>query len=199
MTGLFLNFAGPAQGQIFFSNIRCNCSGGMAVEGSNYTYDAMAAEFSPAVSGNLGSISAEVFQGIGDPYFNISIFANSVSVPGTLIENVGTDLTAPQLGGIVTATSALHPLLVAGQPYWVVVSAFDNSTQIGWEVFGTSSIPETSDSGTGWFPYPSLGQLQFEVDGAPEPSSFILFSSALAIVAAGFSRQRSQRDGSARN
>jgi len=63
-----------------------------------------------------------------------SIARSSVSgATGSVIEQLGTDLTAPAaaLGGIIKAASSLHPTLFAGTQYWLVLTPFDNLTDVG--------------------------------------------------------------------
>ena len=127
----------------------------------------------------------------GDPHFNVSLFSDLAGAPGTAIEQFGTGLTAPAtpLGGIVTAKSSLHPRLLAGTHYWLVLTPFDSFTEIGWEQGGSQTVPTdftTSPLGVGgWMPVVGPNpKLQLQIDGTtPEPATLLLLASGLAGLA----------------
>ena len=80
--------------------------------------------------------------------------------------------------------SGANPSLTAGSEYWLVLSPFDSTTEIGWEGGGSGSTPEaTPFSGTNEWVNVGPYTLQFQIDGptVPEPASWILLGSALAV------------------
>jgi len=170
---------------VIFSSITGPCCGGLAVTGSTFSSESVATAFVPSVSEFLADAEAVVFAvgGFGgDPHFNMALFSSVSGAPGSLIEQLGTDLTAPAaaLGGIIKAASSLHPTLFADTQYWVVLTPFDNLTDVGWEQGG--SVPSPVDSTIsplgigGWAPVGGPNpDLQFQIDGVTEPCSLLLF------------------------
>ena len=127
----------PLHADVVFTNLTGSCCGGLAVAGSNFGSVSLATAFTPSVSGSLADAQIVVFQVLGfggDPHFNVSLFSDLAGAPGTLIEQFGTDLTAPAtpLGGIVPAQSSFNPELLAGTQYWLVLTPVDSFTEIGW-------------------------------------------------------------------
>jgi len=163
------------------------------VEGASFSPESIAAAFTPTSPDRLAGARVVVFQELGfggDPNFNMSLFSDSGGAPGSLIEQFGTDLTAPatKFGGIVTATSALNPTLLAGTQYWLVLTPFDSSTEIAWEQGGVPAVFAdftTSPTGLGgWSPILPTATPQFEIDGTvPEPTAALLLATALALIA----------------
>jgi hypothetical protein len=197
-----LALSAPARADIVFTNIVGPCCGGYAVNGSNFGPESIAAAFTPVTSDRLADAQVVVFQILGfggDPNFNMSLFSDSGGLPGSPIESLGTDLTAPLApGGIVSAMSALNPALLAGTQYWLVLTPFDNSTQIAWEQGGSAPVMAgftTSTSGIGgWAPIMPTATAQFEVDGTvPEPASVLLLATALGLIAVVLNNRRRRK------
>jgi hypothetical protein len=185
------SFSAPLHADVF-TNLTGPCCGGDAVAGSNFGSVSLATAFTPSVSGALADAQIVVFQVLGfggDPHFNVSLFSDLAGAPGTLIEQFGTDLTAPAtlLGGIVTAQSSFNPELLAGTQYWLVLTPFDSFTEIGWEQGGSQPVPTdftTSPLGVGgWTPVSGPNpELQFQIDGVPEPASVLLLATAFGLI-----------------
>ncbi len=141
----------PAKADIIFTTLVGNCCGGEGIAGA---FSASVAEaFTPAADYVVTDAQVEVFQNLGfggDPFFNISLYSNDPigpgpfitpdGVPGALIANFGTDLMAPNSGGIVVG-SGPTPRLTAGTRYWLVLSPFDSTTNVGWEYSPGTSVP----------------------------------------------------------
>jgi hypothetical protein len=175
---------------IILSNLVGNCCGGYQISGSSIgASESLAEAFTPASSEQLSNVEVEVFPVVGfggDPFFDVSLFSNASGLPGSLIATLGTDLTAPSGGGLVTV-SDLVPL-TGGQEYWVVLSPYDGTTDVGWEQGGSASLPYAfTPSATGTGGWSSAGtpqplQLQVDASTVPEPGGFTLVFSGIAAL-----------------
>jgi hypothetical protein len=182
----------PSRADVIFTNLIGPCCGGDAITGANFGAVSLATAFTPSVSDFLADARVVMFQVAGfggDPHFNISLFSDAGGAPGSLIEQFGTDLTAPATpGGIVTANSGLNPKLLANTQYWLVLTPFDSSTEIGWEQGGSRPVPTDFTASPvglgGWTPVGGANpNLQFEVDGTvPEPASLLLLVTGLGLI-----------------
>lgn len=121
--------------------------------------------------------------------FNLSLYSSSGIEPAVQIEQLGTDLIAPNSPGTVTATSLLHPMISAGTDYWVVLSAADPNTYLHNYGGGTGPLPtEYYDASSGWSLNPIDRDIQLEVDGtsstsqAPEPATLIPICASLVLL-----------------
>lgn len=193
----FLGLAAPAHADVVSGNITGSCcSGGVKVAGSSnsFGYQAVGVAFTPGASYTMTDAIVYVYgdHDGNDPSFDVSLFSNAGGVPGTEIASLGTDLTAPPTnpptyltgGGAVTiATPSIT--LTDGTEYWLVLTPYDGTSDIGWAVGGTTNVPAAYDNsgstGSGWTVYGS-DTLQFEIDGTPlataptpEPASLALF------------------------
>ena len=182
----------PMNAAVVFSNVVGNCCGGFGVEGSNYGTAALGASFTSAGNYLMTDAQVMVFQTLGnggDPNFNVSLFSDPGGLPGSWIAALGVGLVAPNGGGIVTASGAT-PMLAMGTTYWLVLTPFDASTQIGWEMGGSPLVrlaTSTSSTGSGGWSALGLNDAQFQIDGTavPEPSSLLLMvSGALGVIGA---------------
>jgi len=183
-----------AHADTVFTNITGPCCGGIAVFGSQFGYEALAAEFTPFATYTLSAAQVVVFAEAGyggDPLFNAALFSNGASVPGSLIETLGTGLTAPPGNGGLVTVAATPVTLSGGMAYWLVLSPFDPLTQIGWEMGGTANVPSAFNaSGSingGWSTYGTT-DVQFAIDGTPvvtpEPNSLVLTLTGCGALAA---------------
>ncbi len=179
--------------------------------------------FTPSITAQLSDIILPLLITTGTDQFTVFLDADNNDQPGTTLEqiNVTPSLSEPQ-GGIVTATSILHPLLVAGTPYWIVVGATSPNTEGAWywnSVGDNPAAPSGDPSGTNdvrstvgptgpWidvapgstFPNPGGPPLvqardTFEVDGVssvPEPRTVVLSAIALSALARLRARRRAR-------
>lgn len=180
---------------VVFTNLVGNCCGGFAVDGANYGTVSLGASFTPAGNYLMTDAQVMVFQVLGfggDPNFNVSLFSDAGGVPGASIATLGTGLVAPAGGGIVVASGSI-PTLSAGTTYWLVLTPFDNSTQVAWEMGGSPLVPlafSTSSTGAGgWFASGAFDE-QFQIDGTPVPEPSSLFLMASGVVGAIAARRR---------
>jgi hypothetical protein len=98
--GGLAGLATPAKADTIFTSIIGSGIGGPGVQGPSEPggSESLAEAFTPAAEYELTDVQVEVFQVLGfgsDPYFNVSLFSNASGVPGSLIDTLGTDLTAP--------------------------------------------------------------------------------------------------------
>jgi hypothetical protein len=175
--------AAPLGATVAFSNMVGNCCGGYLVGGTTGP-ETLAAAFTPAANFLMTDAQVEIFSdiGIGDPFFNISLYGDGGSSPAGLIGMFGVDLDAPPFGGIVTASGTAEQLK-AGVQYWLVLSPFDNNSWVGWEMGGSSYSPFNSLASPGtWFPVAVPANVQFQIDSTPEPACWTLAAFALMSI-----------------
>lgn len=184
----------PLRASVIFSNIIGPCCGGQAIDGSNFPPNSAAEQFTPVATYLVTDARAVVLavQNVGaDPFFNIAIFSDASGIPGLPIGQTVANLTAPPpLGGTVTASFSQTFLLQAGNPFWLVLTPADNSTEVGWETGGSLSAPAAfTDSTTGLGGWIATGpnHFQFAIDGTevPEPNTLLLAISVLLVLVFG--------------
>jgi hypothetical protein len=150
----------------------------------------MAVTFTPTMDYDLSQIRIAVFSTSGttgdrDIVLNLSEGA----LPGTPMETFTTTVAAGGVGNIYTFNSALHPELLAGQPYWIVLSSNDLVDNFfGWDVNKIGSHGLLADDSPGhslWETFSDDSPV-FDVSGQPlatatipEPGTMLLVSSAL--------------------
>lgn len=148
--------------------------------------DEFAASFVPTQNFTLDSIELAAVLVSGVPALNIEVAADNASSPGAAVEMLSTtDLSATP--AVVTIDSLSHPLLLAKETYWVVLSS-DVVNEVGWnwndaEFVGVSLLMP----GSSWFPLGTeVPTPAFAVFGTPtsttipEPASVWLLMAALA-------------------
>ena len=200
---------------IIFTNLTSPGFGGDAVAGASSAAGAtvVALQFVPGTTEFLEDIEAQVFGfapsfGLGNPTFDMDLFSDAAGSPGSLIEQLGSDLTIPTPGGfgeaLMIVNSTLKPLLTAGTAYWLVLAPFDDHSYIAWEAGASSNVrfAATTALGNPWLSFGVLQPLQFQVDGqlpaaspgtslTPEP--FVFLPCAAAITTFGLLRRRARR------
>jgi hypothetical protein len=158
--------------------------------------------FTPTVSATLSSIEVALSCIVACPAsetFLISLRTNSSDAPGTAIESFAVAGLLGALGNnnpLITATSVLHPTLTAGTQYWITVSSSVNFA-ISWNDNSTGDTSDqaiSSDGGASWFSPSGMTPSAYEVDGTisgiPEPSTTILFGSAVVLSLMVYRRSR---------
>jgi len=111
-----------ANADIVFSNFTGTANGfGLDVAGG--FPQSLAEEFTPAADYWLTDVILELGNGDGsDDAMNVFIFSNSSGLPGSEIEEIGSDLSPTGSESPVTANSIGSPItLVSGTSYWVVL------------------------------------------------------------------------------
>jgi MYXO-CTERM domain-containing protein len=178
-----------------------------------------AAKFSPSVTATLDQIRIAVDWFQGPNTFRIILTTNVGGVPST---NPANELerwdTTPSINpfpsspGIVTLTSIHHPTLTAGQTYWIIVDAGDETVESETQSHGHWFLTTTSAEGIArrerdeadqpwgaWNGMPTDGQTAFDVtgtvggqSGVPEPSTVGMGLLGLAAIVVG--RRRTRRN-----
>src|SRR5580692_9196631 len=87
--------AAPLGATVAFSNLVGNCCGGYLVGGTTGP-ETLAAAFTPGANFLMTDAEIEVFSevGLGDGFFNVSLYADGGSSPAGLIGMLGVDLHA---------------------------------------------------------------------------------------------------------
>jgi hypothetical protein len=149
--------------------------------------------FTPTVTATLTSIELALSCVVSCPApesFTVAITKSSADAPAAVIESFSFNgITLGGLGNnnpLLTAPSALHPVLTAGTQYWITVSS-SVSFAIAWNDNSTGDPSDqaiSSDGGVTWFSPSGMTPSAYEVDGTtssgvPEPSTTVLFGSAV--------------------
>jgi hypothetical protein len=152
----------------------------------------IAAPFTPGTTANLEAIRVAVSFTSGIDDFTVYIAPDIGGAPGPPLESF-TGLRFDTNPGILTLSSLSHPLLRAGSPYLVVVTAPDLiNSQGGWHVNnqGFNGLLARNFFGNFAWVQDTAPTPAFDVRGTlvPEPSTFLFTFGGLLIGAAG--RQR---------
>jgi hypothetical protein len=144
---------------------------------------APAMSFTPSFNSSLTSIELPLGLASGTDAIRVELLSDNKGTPGSLIESI---VVAPKVGfpfpgTLMTATSALHPALLAKTPYWIAALPGGSSTAGGWLLSAplqTDSPAFSSDGGATWVlkEFGDVGVAAFEVDGTPlpEPGALVL-------------------------
>ena len=163
---------------------------------SNYLENAQA--FSPTATGDLISLTFALGTSELASAPNIAdifLYANANGAPGALLESLTVDAgpfsdpNVSPLNLVVTADSVTHPLLTAGQTYWVGVLNSNTAQHPTSWYFATSGNNAGFDvffqgAWVAESPQPTapatLRVLETAATSAPEPASFVLIGAGLA-------------------
>lgn len=180
--GTIVSSFGP--GQTFNSSFVDNVGGA--------SQQSLAASFTPSAAYTLSTIDLAATWITGPNQLTVLLTSDAGGVPGSTIESFNlTNFSGFYVPGVVTATSVLHPTLMAGTTYWVELTANDLvDTLDGWYPvlnsvtyggFGESAYR----SGAGAWNVSGVGVFQaFDVTGTaatPEPSTLALVVIALLV------------------
>jgi hypothetical protein len=163
-TVLYSTF-GPAE--TFIPALGYRIGGGAAV-GSP---EEVAAEFTPVTDGLLTQLLVAVYNTLsthGDSDLVAEISMGQL--PGAPIDTFSTSVAPGGTGGVYTLNSNLQPLLLAGQPYWIVLSSNDlQDNFFGWNInnIGSSSILAGRSPGQSLWKEVYNGSPAFAVLGLP--------------------------------
>lgn len=172
---------------------------GFAVTGSGDSLGGAiaAVAFTPSATFTFSSAQLPMNLVTGPNHFQVLLMTNSGGFPGNIIETITLTDAVPMFPPeIVTANSALHPVLTAGTQYWLVVFAPEPSTFGIWNLsFNDFSSPQARGfvSLTGpWIPANTLIKPAFQINGepVPEPSTMLLLGTGLAALGTAVRKRR---------
>lgn len=172
---------------------------GFAVTGSGDSLGGAiaAVAFTPSATFTFSSAQLPMNLVTGPNHFQVLLMTNSGGFPGNIIETITLTDAVPMFPPeIVTANSALHPVLTAGTQYWLVVFAPEPSTFGIWNLsFDDFSSPQARGfvSLTGpWIPANTLIKPAFQINGepVPEPSTMLLLGTGLAALGTAVRKRR---------
>jgi len=196
---LLLIVARQAKADIIYSNLGPSNSfdpiDGYYVNGSNFNNQVIAQQFTPGVTSTFQDaiVALSDFAGSGSQVV-VSLETDAGGQPGVILEQLTVGgFSAYPGGSLVTATSNLHPTLLAGTNYWLVLSA-SSPTDDGVWMFNTIGDTSTggnflfnqSGSTTGpWNPDNGTTRSAFEIDGNPTGASAVPEPATLALLGLG--------------
>jgi PEP-CTERM motif-containing protein len=171
-----------------------NPSSGLSVSDSFGFVFSEATEFFPSGDYLLESISVALRSGLSEfDAISVSLVQGNDPLTGTLLESFALNdvTTSPQL---YTLSSVVHPQLLGGQQYWLMISPADTtaeSTSITWlenVIFAGEPTVSTLTYLNGVLINSHFYQPAFEVKGVdtaiPEPTTIVLLGSGIAAFAA---------------
>lgn len=139
-----------------------------------------AVQFRPPVNAFFQDAIVALGVDSGTNEMSLYLESDAGGLPGAIIEgpiNV-TNLATTGTGSVVTAPSMLHPFLLSGTPYWLVVTVPNANTCAGWffnstgdTTNGTTKVyDDVNGSPTGpWtFSVPRQTRPAFQIDGVPD-------------------------------
>jgi hypothetical protein len=148
--------------------------------------------FVPSLTAQLTTIQAPFVVFSGPSQVQAYLMSDAGGVPGSIIEAFSLTNLPATPGQLVTITSLLDPLVLAGHPYWFVATG-GGATFADWTLnlfqgdpndggaaqltMGGVSGPWTVGSGT------RTGALQVSGNAAPEPSSVAMITCAALVFA----------------
>jgi hypothetical protein len=206
--------ATPGYGDVLFGNLGPNGTYDTSNPNSLSTLETgtdsttFAAPFQVSGTGEFRFSSAELPLQLlsGSGITELVLMSNAKSgghdVPGTVLDTMTVAVSTNPGGGLATTSSSVHPILDAGNTYWLGLQntsagGFNNDYTVGW--FSPSASSPTIQMATGvnnknWA-FMSATAPAFEIDGTPvatvpEPSSAALF-----LVSAGGALVRWRRRG----
>jgi hypothetical protein len=153
-------------------------------------FDFMATTFVSTGGGNLEDIVTPIFS--LDPPVTFGLYTDFGGKPGALLEDWS--VTVPGFPAqLVTLTSVQNPLLLAGTPYWFVISLtstqknelawYQNNQSVNGGLYAGNSLNALLQFTPG-SPTPAIQLNSTAAASTPEPSSGILIGGALLLLVA---------------
>ena len=117
---------------------------GLTVSGADSEVHAtfiQGSEFTAGATTNLGEIDVAFFFGGGSGSFSLDLHADDgTGHLGGLIESFRGIGPAAFPGDVLSVPSALHPLIAAGDTYWLIASPADAGSSVGWYLNSAGAI-----------------------------------------------------------
>ena len=194
--------AGPLYSNLGSGTSVYNCCSGWTVSGSGFVGTSFIAanEFQVTASGSVTEIDIAVSYVTGDNSFYVAVDADNAGQPGTqlaMFSNLSSNTTYGDCCGLVIITGIYGLNLTTATNYWMVVGPTD-TTATTWGAWNFSNsatgIDEYStDGGQTWNNNGEQPQGAFQIlsgcCGTPEPTSLLLFGTALAAALGAIRRQ----------
>ena len=185
---------------IVFSNfgpgMTFNQTQGVSVTASNLFGDIPAHAFTPSQTVTFSSAQLAMLLVAEPNHFQVLLMTSSGGLPGNIIETI--TVTMPTSAGIVTANSALHPVLTSGTQYWLAVFAPEPNTFGIWHLaLNDFSTPQALafNSPTGPWVVNNVTRSAFQINGEPipEPSTMLLLGTGLAALGTAVRKRRQNK------
>jgi len=185
---------------IVFSNfgpgMTFNQTQGISVTGSNLFGDIPAQAFTPSQTVTFSSAQLATLLVAEPNHFQVLLMTSSGGLPGNIIETI--TMAMPTSAGIVTANSALHPVLTSGTQYWLAVFAPEPDTFGIWNLaLNDFSTPHAVafNSPTGPWVLNNVNRSAFQINGepVPEPSTMLLLGTGLASLGTAVRKRRQNK------
>jgi hypothetical protein len=178
-------------------------SAGYSIGGASGAFgqlNIMGATFTADLTGTLTEIDVPFFNQGWPGIFNLALYADDgTGKVGALLESFQNIGPATPAGGIFSVDSSLHPLLTAGDAYWLIATPASSSTAVYWNENSIGSYGTIYTDSGGSVNYSTDSTLPaFRVIGAtsvPEPSALLLGLGGLALVASSSSRHTGLKRG----
>ena len=149
----------------------------------------LAVSFTPSVSATLDSLDLGIGFNRGTNAVDVWLIEDSGGTPGSILESyVGQPPSGSSDSALLTLSSALHPLLVAGTQYWVAVSAQQLPSSFAWKdnITGDDGVASRTNGGS-WQVFAGETASALRVNATPiavaEPTSLLLWGTAVAVTA----------------
>lgn len=175
--------ANALSASVIFTNLTGTNGGSEVALGSGVPItgpQSVAAAFTPTANSIMTQVQL-MAQGAADPHFDLYLYSSTGGAPGSSLETLGTDLSAPSIfptPASVGAFTGFAPLaLTAGTQYWLVMTPFTNNSQVAWTTGGSPTVQTdlspTANGTAPWTPLTlgSATSVQFEIDGTLSPST----------------------------